>query len=56
MTSLAQGKSNYVYYQIYQLLSAPQGGNTTEKYSYDPVGNQFSSLGAPSCSYNLSER
>jgi len=37
--------SNYAYDAIYQLLSATQGVNTTESYTYDPVGNRLSSLG-----------
>jgi YD repeat-containing protein len=44
----------YGYDAIYQLLSATQGGNTTESYSYDPVGNRLSSLGVSPYSYNPS--
>lgn len=46
--------SNYGYDQIYQLLSAAQGANTTETYTYDPVGNRLSSLGVPLYNYNSS--
>jgi hypothetical protein len=34
--------TNYGYDAIYQLLSATQGGSTTESYSSDPVGNRLS--------------
>jgi RHS repeat-associated protein len=44
----------YGYDAIYQLLSATQGGNTTESYSYDPVGNRLSSLGVSPYTYNPS--
>ncbi len=46
--------SNYGYDNIYELLSAMQGTNTTESYSYDPVGNRLSSLGVSSYSNNVS--
>jgi YD repeat-containing protein len=46
--------TNYGYDSIYQLLSATQGGNTTESYSYDPVGNRLSSLGVSSYTNNSS--
>jgi RHS repeat-associated protein len=36
------------------LLSAAQGGSTTESYSYDPVGNRLSSLGVGSYTVNSS--
>jgi hypothetical protein len=36
------------------LLSATQSGSTTENYTYDPVGNRFSSLGVASYSNNTS--
>jgi len=32
--------TNYGYDAIYELLSATQGGSTTESYTYDPVGNR----------------
>ena len=46
--------TNYGYDPIYQLLSATQGGSTTESYSSDPVGNRLSSLGVASYSNNTS--
>ncbi len=46
--------TNYGYDSIYQLLSATQSGNTTENYTYDPVGNRLSSLGVASYSNNTS--
>jgi RHS repeat-associated protein len=45
--------TNYGYDAIYQLLNATQG-NTTESYTYDPVGNRLSSLGVASYSLNTS--
>jgi len=50
-TQLATG---YGYDAIYQLLSATQGGNATESYTYDPVGNRLSSLTVPTWVYNSS--
>jgi RHS repeat-associated protein len=44
----------HVSLTIYQLLSAAQGGTTTESYSYDPVGNRLSSLGVASYTVNSS--
>jgi RHS repeat-associated protein len=46
--------SNYGYDAIYELLSAMQGGSTTESYTYDPVGNRTASLGVSSYSNNAS--
>jgi RHS repeat-associated protein len=46
--------SNYGYDAIYQLRSATQGGNATESYSYDPVGNRSASLSVSSYSNNTS--
>jgi YD repeat-containing protein len=46
--------SNYSYDAIYELSSVLQGANTTESYSYDPVGNRLSSLGLSPYSYNSS--
>ncbi|MFZ0431388.1 MAG: hypothetical protein WAL86_01700, partial [Candidatus Acidiferrales bacterium] len=46
--------SNYTYDNIYELLSVVQGTNTTESYTYDPVGNRLSSLGMSPYSYNTS--
>ena len=51
---LAGVTSNYTYDAIYQLTQVTQGTNTTESYSYDPVGNRLSSLGVSSYSYNAS--
>ena len=46
--------SNYTYDAIYQLTQAMQGTNTTESYSYDPVGNRTASLGVSSYTANAS--
>jgi RHS repeat-associated protein len=46
--------SNYTYYAIYQLTQVMQGTNTTESYSYDPVGNRTVSLGVSSYTTNAS--
>ena len=46
--------SNYGYDAIYELTSVLQGANTTESYTYDPVGNRLSSLGVSPYSYNAS--
>ena len=46
--------TNYGYDAIYELLNATQGGNTTESYTYDPVGNRLTSLGSAAWSYNTS--
>ena len=46
--------TSYGYDNIYQLLSATQGGSTTETYTYDPVGNRTSSLGVASYTTNSS--
>jgi RHS repeat-associated protein len=46
--------SNYTYDALYELTQVTQGANTTESYSYDPVGNRLSSVGVPSYSYNNS--
>jgi RHS repeat-associated protein len=46
--------TNYGYDNIYQLLSAVHGANTTESYTYDPVGNRLSSLGVGSYTNNTS--
>jgi len=51
---LAGVTSNYTYDKIYELTQVTQGTNTTENYSYDPVGNRLSSLGVASYSYNNS--
>ncbi|MGB8589861.1 MAG: RHS repeat-associated core domain-containing protein [Candidatus Acidiferrales bacterium] len=46
--------SNYSYDAIYELTGVTQGSNTTESYSYDPVGNRLSSLGVSSYTNNSS--
>jgi RHS repeat-associated protein len=46
--------SNYAYDAIYELTGVTQGTNTTESYTYDPVGNRLSSLGVSPYSVNLS--
>jgi YD repeat-containing protein len=51
---LANVTSNYTYDQIYELTQVTQGTNTTESYSYDPVGNRLSSLGVTSYTVNNS--
>lgn len=45
--------SNYTYDAIYELTGVTQGTNTTESYTYDPVGNRLSSLGVSPYSINL---
>ena len=49
---LANLTSNYSYDQIYELTQVTQGANTTESYTYDPVGNRTSSLGVSPYNYN----
>jgi len=44
--------SNYAYDALYQLTQVTQAANTTESYTYDPVGNRLSSLTAATSSYN----
>jgi RHS repeat-associated protein len=46
--------SNYTYDPLYELTQVTQATNTTESYSYDPVGNRLSSLGASPYSVNTS--
>ncbi len=46
--------SNYSYDAIYELTGVTQGANTTESYTYDPVGNRLSSLGVSPYSVNVS--
>jgi RHS repeat-associated protein len=46
--------SNYTYDPLYELTQVTQGGNTSESYSYDAVGNRLSSLGVNSDQYNAS--
>jgi len=51
---LAGVTSNYSYDAIYELTGVTQGSNTTESYTYDPVGNRLSSLGVSSYTTNSS--
>ncbi|PYU36693.1 MAG: hypothetical protein DMG28_00015 [Acidobacteria bacterium] len=51
---LAGVTSNYAYDAIYELTNVTQGTNTTESYTYDPVGNRLSSLGVSPYGYNVS--
>lgn len=46
--------SNYSYDAIYELTQVTQGANTTESYSFDPVGNRTASLGVSSYTTNSS--
>src|SRR5258708_62132 len=46
--------SNYTYDAIYELTNVTQGANTTESYTYDPVGNRLSSLGVSPYNVNTS--
>ncbi|HKV61868.1 MAG TPA: hypothetical protein VJO16_08145 [Candidatus Acidoferrum sp.] len=51
---LAGVTSNFTYDSIYELTGVTQGTNTTESYSYDPVGNRTASLGVASYTTNAS--
>ena len=51
---LAGVTSNYTYDKIYELTQVLQGTNTTETYTFDPVGNRLSSLGVSSYANNTS--
>jgi RHS repeat-associated protein len=51
---LAGLTSTYGYDAIYELTGVTQGANTTESYTYDPVGNRLSSLGVSPYGYNTS--
>src|SRR5207245_7927133 len=53
---LAGVTSNYANDAIYELTNVTQGTNTTESYTYDPVGNRLSSLGVSPYSYNVSNQ
>src|SRR5258707_8640214 len=46
--------SNYADDTIYELTGVTQGTNTTETYTYDLVGNRFSSLGVSPYNVNVS--
>src|SRR5258708_31749860 len=48
--------SNYGYDALYELTSVTQATNTTESYTYDPVGNRLSSLGVSPYSVNVSNQ
>ena len=54
--SMAGVTSNYTYDAIYELTQVTQAANTTESYTYDPVGNRLSSLAAATSSYNSSNQ
>jgi RHS repeat-associated protein len=51
---LAGVTSNYSYDAIYELTKVMQGTNTTESYTFDPVGNRLSSLSVSPYNYNTS--
>jgi RHS repeat-associated protein len=53
---LAGVTSNYAYDAIYQLTQVTKAAATAETYTYDPVGNRLSSLGASPYSYNVSNQ
>ena len=46
--------SNCTYDPLYELTQVTQATNTTESYSFDPVGNRLSSLGVSPYSVNSS--
>lgn len=46
--------STYGYDGIYELTGVSQGTNTTESYTFDPVGNRLTSLGVSQYNYNTS--
>jgi RHS repeat-associated protein len=48
--------SNYAYDKIYQLLNVQQGGNKTEEYTHDTVGNILSALNLGTQTYNTSNQ
>jgi len=48
--------SSYGYDAIYELTGVTQGTNTTESYTYDPVGNRLSSLGVSPYNVNVSNQ
>jgi RHS repeat-associated protein len=52
--ALAGVTSNYTYDPLYELTQVTQTTNTTESYSYDPVGNRLSSLGVSAYANNSS--
>jgi RHS repeat-associated protein len=52
--ALAAVTSNYTYDPLYELTQVTQTTNTTESYSYDPVGNRLSSLAVSAYANNSS--
>jgi len=48
--------SSFGYDAIYELNSVIQGTNTTESYTYDPVGNRLSNLTSSGWTYNSSNQ
>ena len=52
--ALAGVTSNYTYDPLYELTQVTQTTNTTESYSYDPVGNRLSSAGVSAYTNNSS--
>jgi YD repeat-containing protein len=44
----------YSFDAIYELMGVQQGGNTTESYTYDKVGNRLSSITSAVNQYNSS--
>jgi len=48
--------SVFAYDAVYQLTQVSQGGNATESYSFDAVGNRLSSLGLSPYQYNISNQ
>jgi RHS repeat-associated protein len=53
---LSSVTSNYTYDSIYELTQVTQAANTTESYTYDPVGNRLSSPTAATSNYNASNQ
>jgi RHS repeat-associated protein len=46
--------SSYAYDPDFQLTQVISGGSTTERYTYDLMGNRLSSIGTPQYTYNSS--
>jgi RHS repeat-associated protein len=46
--------TNFTYDNIYELLTAVQGGTTKESYTYDPIGNRLSNLAGSGWNNNTS--
>jgi RHS repeat-associated protein len=53
---LTGSSDSYTYDLIYQLTQVTQGGNATEGYTYDEVGNRLSDLTSTSWQYNSSNQ